>query len=1518
MNRFRVNLHPALFNIDKPSETPQEQLEEFTKADLENLKGEVLQDVSWKKRDRITSREKEQNDSVEGKTNDEIWTKNVTEWYGRLITTLRENHYFDGKNEEEQREELKKIKQMYEDEVKKQYKKVVWKKSDKKFDKVDQNLFDKDSPNSPANKIYTELTWVSTISSVDRQYTEWYDVNVLDENESSNSAEEIAETEIDKNNRKFLSNDLPQYLWDVRKTPWILNVMKWLPIFSVKTDRPSEVDRDAISDFIKAANRIPTKNGKSPVMVLLESLHDNTLNTNSTAETYIAVLEKHWMDKEKLVSGDNKQFKKCISSVMEVWNFYINTQKANIDVKDQHAIYLSVLGIIEDSKWAENAVNKFRERVEQSKLDKKKEKKEWYTSGEKLWETNPKLYWIAKSLWITDFASATRLSELGDEYFSKTPVEKILANLNNDNIIDARDAMAWWLKTWSQFLETFKQVSDQLWKEKALSNLVNHAKLVNKTLWVGLPDVLLNPKTIESDIKWGRTWIILLLQNIISNPGEDLYTLLSGRPENPFEWLDLAKESESAKKYASEMISKMDLEALKKEGLTLPTSESMQSDLAGVLFEEYKRWIWLWGKVSFDQWIKWVEMNTWFQIRDGGNVVVWIWLDYHKKIDLWKWWSTTPELSAWVFIPLWYWKPDVTGAIGLNDEVAKERITKKWVQQKLGMQAWVTLLIPTGTPVASVWLSWGRNKAARIEYRESELRWEMQGKMKTILKEVEQNMWNSKILNFTKAEVVSLVEDKIRSAAKDSWVKEKDINTVVNTTKRLLINYNGANLSDENVRDIIATKVADQYAMARSEARKAHISKSTYLSWANLGAFWVVGAPLVWVYAWLKRTDHDLDGYGDKLWETHTIDNSKRTEENGVRDVESLKSLNTRLGLTENQGLVFSKNGNEILIPNSMLSRIKVSESMKKFLVKDTNGNVSISPWTTMGESIVAWAATQSRELLIGESKDKDWNNLKFVPLDTVEADWFTQNIQEVNKKILTKENVEKFYTNKGILGGIEKLKAKNLNNRLLQSFNPTQEEIDALIGNLGKLSNKDKKAKIIIEREIDWKFRMRAEEWDNEWKWLELEYRAKLEMFDYNARELADKVYKRAATLEKPEEIRALYSVKHPIKQKHEHYDNFVNYLLWINNVKDLNKAKWELKEIINGVNKVLPDGKNLDISEIEKLPDNALEQALLSFNNLFARSTKVIWAGQEENLNGINKYKFTQSMWSIVEKRETEIGTTLDGKINWDENVKSAYRNLMKAMNTYRMKNPKNFETTTAKAAHLDNAVWFNLWDQNKPENPLFNPEIYEAPFDLKGILADTDKEILHKRAMENFISQPALFNPIKEVLSLQGEVNLRSFKNWEWILDIWDKKIKIKSDLVFGYFTQCVNHTVILENIKLEDDKWNAIPFTTWAWENGKYVEWNKSSVVSTTEVGVSASMIVHNGNKPEQPEVEEGDTEMGWGKVPNTPDTTPVITEYDENGNPINPADPETSTTTQPPVAPNDDSWVSTGGGWRKRN
>jgi hypothetical protein len=51
--------------------------------------------------------------------------------------------------------------------------------------------------------------------------------------------------------------------------------------------------------------------------------------------------------------------------------------------------------------------------------------------------------------------------------------------------------------------------------------------------------------------------------------------------------------------------------------------------------------------------------------------------------------------------------------------------------------------------------------------------------------------------------------------------------------------------------------------------------------------------------------------------------------------------------------------------------------------------------------------------------------------------------------------------------------------------------------------------------------------------------------MFNSQAKNLADKVYKRAATLNNPNEIKALHSVKHPLGQRHENYDNFVNSLL-------------------------------------------------------------------------------------------------------------------------------------------------------------------------------------------------------------------------------------------------------------------------------------------------------------------------------------------------------------------------------------
>jgi hypothetical protein len=210
------------------------------------------------------------------------------------------------------------------------------------------------------------------------------------------------------------------------------------------------------------------------------------------------------------------------------------------------------------------------------------------------------------------------------------------------------------------------------------------------------------------------------------------------------------------------------------------------------------------------------------------------------------------------------------------------------------------------------------------------------------------------------------------------------------------------------------------------------------------------------------------------------------------------------------------------------------------------------------------------------------------------------------------------------------------------------------------------------------------------------------------------------------------------------------------------------------------------------------------------------------------------------------------------------------MKAMAAHRESKPDIFATKTAKAAHLNNAVWFNLWDKYNPENPLLNPEIYEQDVTLDNeIFTEKDSKVLHRRAIENFISQSALFNPIKKAfwIPLDKQVKIKEgaeFNNGVIKLDIWWKIVKLKSDMKFGYFTQCVNHTVILDNIQLEDEQWNIVSFSSGTWKDGKYVEWNKTSIVSTTEVGVSASVVVHNGQQGTGEQSYSNPTEQwAWG-------------------------------------------------------
>lgn len=522
-----------------------------------------------------------------------------------------------------------------------------------------------------------------------------------------------------------------------------------------------------------------------------------------------------------------------------------------------------------------------------------------------------------------------------------------------------------------------------------------------------------------------------------------------------------------------------------------------------------------------------------------------------------------------------------------------------------------------------------------------------------------------------------------------------------------------------------------------------------------------------------------------------------------------------------------------------------------------------------MRESIVAWTATQSRELLIGESKDKDWKDLNFVPLDTVKADWFVTDIAAVNKNILKEEN-EYFYSPDGIKSYFEQFKAKN---KALSNYNPTDKAFQDVSNKLKELNNgkEDKKAKVLIIGE-NWNFTMDAwERWEDEksWKWIEFELRTKLDMLDPNAKRVADLVYAKALKLKNPKVLNA-------VKHNKSWEKDYTPFKIAMQN-KNYEAAKIAImgdsqnKGIFKRLDDEIKDDNNrfsdiLEMKEFKGLQWDSLAQAMMSINNIFARSKQVRWWWESYEFkrpNGTPK-----EMKAIIGERYS-ILDTLQWNKNIDTQAKWRYKELFEATKEY-VDDPKNgYAIKSAQAAHLGNTVWFNLGDRTNPENPLFNPEIYNPMVDLdkldKGIFTDTARQGLHKRAMKMFAENPALVKPALNQLRIdtsklteaalkdavgKGTLGVTTDNKCQLTLDIWGKNITITSWMKFWFFTQCVNHTIILDEITAESED-GKVAFSSWTWENGTVVETNQGYWVSILTAGLSANRTVGGrGNKSEK--------------------------------------------------------------------
>ena len=1083
MNRFKVNLHPAFFDIERleASESAELKLE----RELNELKAPILQEfgtatdnflsaVNQSQEPKILSRYSDTsemkkdhkrfferiNSENNGKKYSELWNEKIVQGFWDLISALRENKYFDGKDVQA---ETARIKEQYWNEVKDQYIDKVWFSSDKKFngDKDKNNglkdvLFWRESGKDyPANKIYCELTWATTIFRLDTTKVTTYDVDPQHESQEDDDTVESATT---RQRIRFLAHDLPNYLWEVKDKTTLQKILGWTPIIRSTVDAPSLEDKKQIEKFIKAVDKLDGEN----VELTLIKVFDN-LWSNATEDQIKSELQKNNLTLKK---------DKYIKHIKRAFEFYKPTQVVDNSVRNQHSLYLSILQIIQKQGWFDKAISAFEQEVA---ADKERKDEEWkdYTKWKKL-DENYKAF--AERLWIQNFTSATRLSEKSDEYFKNTAIVDILADINNDWTINFADS--WVTKTWAQF----KEIYNMVWEDVALPHLLAQAKMVNGSVtnyeWMIIPDEEFTPEQIKA----GNKKLILLLQNIISNPGQDLRTLMLYGPDaakrsgEMYEVLQNAPESADdprVQAVVQEKFKNLDLSNLEMEGSQVASAEWLHQAASWALYTEYMRWIGLWWRISFEEWAKWVSINGWFQASEKW-ISIWLNLAYNREINLWKGWTVSPGASVG-FIPLFH----PNWSAGAWVEIAKKWISKHSEENKVWLRLSFTEVFWVAH-VYSAFLWYDRNKAAWIEKDRPAMKREFNTKIITPLldsiaenfkdKEFDLSVQENSI--FVETVVGKMVEDLLKW---DKWkFTDEDIKRLEWNTVRYLINYNKAPIANEKVRQQIANEMAENYSYAWAEQRLQDLDWKTYLwggniwfSWVQIWAHWV---PVIHAGVGFK-TQH-IDVYWDAALSGQEIE----ALSGSVWDQEKIDYFNRYLPVSPEAK--FALKDWYIVIPAKAMEEfdIKINPGMK-WLIKKESWNVLLSTETYMNlPATLVGTVRKATQVLIGW-----WDATSAVKLQDVLNDptWFTDWVIDTTR-LTGKENV---FTKEWLQSALNRLKAALPDDQDLQAFNFDE----AILAQLEKW----KKYKIILEKTWSWISSPRVEEVTSG-EPLQIEYKSK------------------------------------------------------------------------------------------------------------------------------------------------------------------------------------------------------------------------------------------------------------------------------------------------------------------------------------------------------------------------------------------------------------------------------------------
>ena len=1411
----------------------------------------------------------------------DVWNQKIQQWFKQLISSLEDEHFFDWcENKTEKKKKIKEVEMIYRNQVKTDYTKNIWESSDADFDKIKDTIFDLDSETSPQRKTFYEL--------INQDNSELEEITIR-----SNAVEKIGEdgVEVDSEKTKkrirFLAHDLLNCIWEI-KDPTTAQKL------ASNVDAPTEKDREEITNFIRVVDKL---DGEDVEVKLINIFTE--LKKWSWKEDIKSKLEENnisFKDKK-----NDKQNERYLARIKKAFDFYKSVMNPNNPLHDQHSVYVDILTRIKTEWWFDRTIAAYEGKVaaynDRKKAERKgKEFEKWKTLDPALKafvdELNIKVNTDNKKVNKKqnkakyDYTIVTRLSKKTDQYFKDTDIVDILSDLNNDWEILPSDS--WTLKTWTQFKELYSFVEGIVEDKNIIfTNLLNQAKLYNSFLseWVQIPE---EEFTVDQ-IKAGNKKLIMLLQSVISMPWQDLYTLMLYGPDaiarqnEVYESLKNMPESADdprVKAAATQLLedkwitpdTPLDLENVTYDWLHQAVAwalfvsyinnadNTISKTSAGNEDSEFARGAGLWVRIWFDEWVKWLSLNVGVQWTEKW-AGVWLILSYSPTFKVWDKTTITPWVHCWFItlgvIPVY--------DVGTSVAMSREWLSKNHIARRFGWQIGVDYIVTADTLVFSAMVWWDSDRAKWIDMSKETMEQAFnQEIMLPLLNNIAEKFGDEEF-DLTKKENVSRVNEAIDATInqvlwdKKSEFKPDDIKKLKENTVRLLINYNNAPIANKNVREHIASEMAKCYANAWREQRLDDICDKVYLSGANAWVSFarVVGtsifAPVIHLGLTFKK--HRKEGYGDvstNEYKLEAMSGSKRNQKM-VDHINKYIKEGERLSLTEDEEYV--------VLPKKLVDwdscDILFNPEMKELMKKDESWNILLSVETFISLPVKKYgSATKFAYILVGW-----WKAWEAINARNIDDSWFTKGEIDTwrlpgKETVFTQEILDRVLQN---LKDSPKLK----NDQAIQNFN-----FDDSI--LPQLKTWHAKYKIKLEKENN-TIKTPVVEAVDRGDALQIEYKAdeRVELMDQKAQDIATAAYLEAWKVK----TNALYNVSHDRGNKH-----YPEYKKFADQMRDKNyqaakdtiiKLLPKMEDYINGFseqknNKV--DFRTFVVPELQKIEsDVELWQALLSINNVFARVSAVQWwIGENKEdqdtyhfIRWQNNEKVATPMGDIIKRRALEIQWKIN-KSNLDQDVKDSYTSLIGAMENHRKEHPADYNVTSRKRRTLDNAVWINLGNAINIENPLFNPEIYEdSQIKLEDLPDFEWKATLQQHAMEVMAKDKSLMWPILthlnvpipewsntidyELVNYEEVLNEKNEKVWQLTINIGWKTVKFKADMSVWYFSQCVNHMILLDDIEAEVEwEWDSVHFWPWVMWWGKVIEWTKWSEVGTGSFTVQVSV------------------------------------------------------------------------------